>query len=68
MFLIDPRVTRVRIKHIKLLVEEGISGAAVIFHPTTCTPGALEESSRQCMGGMIIIISRMGKTQIQEQG
>jgi hypothetical protein len=54
IFLVE---SRVRIKHIKSLVEEGISEAGVIFHPTTCTPGASEANSIQCMGGMIIIIS-----------
>jgi hypothetical protein len=57
VFLIDPRVTASRIKHSKSLVEEGIPGADDVFHPTTCTPGTLEENSMQCMGGVNIIIS-----------
>jgi hypothetical protein len=57
MFFLDARVTDSKKKHIRQLVEEAIPGAVVIFHTTTCTPGASEDNSMQCMGGMIIIIS-----------
>jgi hypothetical protein len=57
LFLLDPRVTAAKIKHIEAKVQEAVPGANVIFHPTTATPGESEDNSMQCMGGMIIIIS-----------